>query len=53
MMVSRTIKHRRFETGGGGRGEGRGGVGQVGRAVPRDLKEMASSCISHTSLCVI
>ena len=57
MMVSRTTKHRRFETGGGGGegrgGEGRGGVGQVGRAVPRDLKEMASSCISHTSLCVI
>ena len=56
MMVSRTTKHRRFETGGGGEGrggEGRGGVGQVGRAVPRDLKEMASSCISHTSLCVI
>ena len=52
MMVSRTTKHRRFETGGGGRG-GRGGVGQVGRAVPRDLKGMASSCISHTSLCVI
>ena len=61
MMVSRTTKHRRFETGGGGGGrggegrggEGRGGVGQVGRAVPRDLKGMASSCISHTSLCVI
>lgn len=53
MMVSRTTKHRRFETGGGGGGEGRGGVGQVGRAVPRDLKEIASSCISHTSLCVI
>ena len=57
MMVSRTTKRRRFETGGGGGegrgGEGRGGVGQVGRAVPRDLKEMASSCISHTSLCVI
>ena len=52
MMVSRTTKHRRFETGGGGR-EGRGGVGQVGRAVPRDLKGMASSCISHTSLCII
>ena len=58
MMVSRTTKHRRFETGGEGGGEGRGGegrggVGQVGRAVPRDLKGMASSCISHTSLCVI
>lgn len=53
MMVSRTTKNRRFETGGGGGGEGRGGVGQVGRAVPRDLKEIASSCISHTSLCVI
>ena len=55
MMVSRTTKHRRFETGGGGErgGEGRGGVGQVGRVVPRDLKGMASSCISHTSLCVI
>ena len=26
MMVSRTTKHRRFETGGGG-GEGRGGEG--------------------------
>lgn len=45
MMVSRTTKHRRFETGGG--------VGQVGRVVPRDLKGMASSCISHTSLCII
>ena len=55
MMVSRTTKHRRFETGGGGGrgGEGRGGVGQVGRVVPRDLKGMASSCISHTSLCII
>ena len=27
MMVSRTTKHRRFETGGGGGGEGRGGEG--------------------------
>ena len=33
MMVSRTTNHRRFETGGG--------VGQVGRVVPRDLKGMA------------
>lgn len=30
MMVSRTTKHRRFETGGGGGGEGRGGVGRGG-----------------------
>ena len=52
MMVSRTTKHRRFEMGGGG-GEGRGGVGQVKRVVIRDLKGMARSCISHTSLCVI
>ena len=29
MMVSRTTKHRRFETGGGG-GEGRGGEGRGG-----------------------
>ena len=38
MMVSRTTKHRRFETGGGGEGrggEGRGGVGQVERESPK------------------
>ena len=28
-------------------------MGQVGRVVIRDLKGMARSCISHTSLCVI
>lgn len=30
MMVSRTTKHRRFETGGGGEGRGGGGEGRGG-----------------------
>lgn len=28
-------------------------MGRVGRVVTRDLKGMARSCLSHTSLCVI
>ena len=39
MMVSRTTKHRRFETGGGG-GEGRGGEGRGGASGEGESQEI-------------
>ena len=42
MMVSRTTKHRRFETGGGGGrgGEGRGGEGRGGASGEGESQEI-------------